>query len=172
MKYFLALSTVLVMAWSYNAYGGQLTPITGDETTTTGGWQAITGDETTTTGNWLTITGDETTTTTETLCGTTLFDPFKEKHWTSNHKCGSNIVDLLEDVKPHVNKRCSDNVVSGQVIMTHPPIYNCQDLLDSQKIDDDAERKRIEAIVREVLKELKKLEKFKKKVTEFNGKEL
>ena len=141
MKYFLALSTVLVMAWSYNAHGGQLIPITGDETTTTGSWQAITGDETTITTN------------TKTLCGTKQFD---EQNWTSTHKCGSNIVDLLEDVKPPINKRCSDNVVPGQVIMANPPIYNCQDLLDSQKIDDDAERKRIKAIVREVMRELKK----------------
>jgi hypothetical protein len=166
MKYFLALSTVLIMAWSYNAHGGQLMPITGDETTTAGGWQAITGDETTTAGGWQAITGDETTitTTTKTLCGTKQFD---EQNWTSNHKCGSNIVDLLEDIKPHVNKKCSDNVVPGTVVMTNPPIYNCQDLLDSQKIEDDAERKRIEAIVREVLEKLKKLEKFKKKVMEF-----
>ena len=81
------------------------------------------------------------------------------------HKCGSNIQELLED--PSIAKyfgqelledpsiisqqRCSNFVQPGKVIMTSPPIYNCQDLKDKL----DSEKSRLKDLIREILLELR-----------------
>ena len=85
----------------------------------------------------------------ETLCGV--------NKWEGNdlifrqHKCGSNIQELLEDPSIISQQRCSNFVQPGKVIMTSPPIYNCQDLKDKL----DSEKSRLKDLIREILLELR-----------------
>lgn len=67
------------------------------------------------------------------------------------HKCGSNIQELLEDPSIISQQRCSNFVQPGEVIMTSPPIYNCQDLKDKL----GSEKSRLKDLIREILLELR-----------------
>ena len=85
----------------------------------------------------------------ETLCGVNKWEG-KDLIF-HQHKCGSNIQELLEDPSIISQQRCSNFVQPGRVIMTSPPIYNCQDLKDNL----NNEKSRLKDLIREILLELR-----------------